>query len=173
MSMSMHAARAALYGRLLRNLLTWLDKAEAHALAKGFASANYLVMRLAPDMLPFSQQVVIACEIARMGGVARLGGLDLPPWGGKDDSLQALRERVQDAISWIDGVRPAQLATSAATEIVLPKSRGDPLHFSGEAFLQRWALPNFFFHATTTYALLRHAGVNLGKADYLGPPDKD
>lgn len=172
MSMTMHAASAALYGRMLRNLLTWLDKAEAHAVAKGFPSANYLVMRLAPDMLPFSQQVVIACEVARMG-VARLGGLDLPPWTGKDDSLQALRERVQDAITWITGVAPPQLADSAGREIVLPQRKGDPLHFNGESFLQRWALPNFFFHATTTYALLRHAGVDLGKADFLGPLDKD
>jgi hypothetical protein len=165
--MSMHAASAALYVRMLRNLQTWLDKAEAHAAAKGFPSANYLALRLAPDMLPFSQQVVIACEVARMA-VARLGVLELPAWTGKDDSLLALRERVQDAIAWIASVSPNRLADSAGREIVLPQRQGDPLHFSGESLLQRWALPNFFFHATTTYALLRHAGVDLGKADYLG-----
>ena len=168
MPMSMHAASVALYARLLKNMLTWLDKAEAHALAKGFASNNYLPLRLAPDMLPFTHQVVIACEVARTGA-ARLAGVEMPPWtGGADDSLQALSARVKDAIAFLEAVPPEQVAGSATREVILPQRNGDPLHFTGEGFLQRWALPNFFFHLTTTYALLRHAGVDLGKADYLG-----
>jgi hypothetical protein len=169
MPMSMHAASVALYVRLLQNLLTWLDKAEAHALAMGFPSINYLVLRLAPDMLPFAQQVVIACEVARTGA-AQLAGVEMQPWtGGADDSLQALSARVKDAIAFLEAVRPEQVAGSATREVILPQRKGDPMHFTGEGFLQRWALPNFFFHVTTTYALLRHAGVDLGKADYLGP----
>lgn len=168
MSIPMHAASVAICTRQLNNLLTWLDKAEAHAGAKAFDSANYLIMRLAPDMLPFTQQVVIACEVARMVA-AKLGGVDMPPWaGGADDSLQALGARVRDAVAFLDSVKPQQLDGSEARTVVLPQRKGDALHFTGETFLQRWALPNFFFHVTTTYALLRHAGVDLGKADYLG-----
>ena len=168
MSIAMHAAGVAICTRQLKNLLAWLDKAEAHANTKGFPSANYLGLRLAPDMLPFTQQVVIACEVARMGA-AKLASLDMPAWaGGADDSLQALSARVCDAVGFLERVTPAQLEGSEARAVVLPQRKGDPLHFTGETFLQRWALPNFFFHVTTTYALLRHAGVDLGKADYLG-----
>lgn len=168
MSIPMHAASAAICTRQLKNLLTWLDKAEAHAGTKGFPSANYLTMRLAPDMLPFTQQVVIACEVARTC-VAKLGGVDMPPWaGGADDSLQALGARVRAAVAFLESFAPEPLEGSETRAIVLPQRKGDALHFTGETFLQRWALPNFFFHVTTAYALLRHAGVDLGKADYLG-----
>ncbi len=168
MTISMHAASASQCSHMLRSLLTWLNKAETHADAKGFPSANYLPMRLAPDMLPFTQQVVIACEIARTC-VAKLAGVDMPAWtGGADDSLQALGARVHDAVAFLESTTPGQLEGCASRAILLPQRKGDALQFTGETFLQRWALPNFFFHVTTAYALLRHAGVNLGKADYLG-----
>lgn len=168
MSISMLSAGAALHARLLENLLTWLDKAEAHATARGFPSSNYLGLRLAPDMFPLSQQVVIACEVARLAA-ARLAGIEMPPWsGGGDDSLQALGSRVRDAIAFLRAVTPQQVQASATREIEHPQRMGPMLQFTGETFLQRWATPNFFFHITTTYALLRHAGVDLGKADYLG-----
>lgn len=168
MSLSMYAASAEVYGRMLRNLLTWLDKAEAHARARGYDSAQFLGMKLAADMLPLGSQVAIASDVARMG-VARLGAVEMAAWAGPSDSFDALRARVRDAIAFIDGISPDQLAGGAAREVILPQRQGDPLHFTGKTFLQLWSLPNFFFHVTTTYALLRHAGVELGKTDYLGP----
>jgi hypothetical protein len=167
MTISMHAASAPIFERMLDNLLGWLQKAEAHAETKRFDSANYLVMRLAPDMLPFASQVRIACDIAKTA-VAQLAGVEAPKFADGEATLEALGERVRKTLAFVRSISPAQIDGSAANEIVLPQRSGDPLRFTGESFLQRWALPNFFFHATTTYALLRHAGVDVGKADYLG-----
>ncbi len=163
----MYAASAEVYVRMLRNLLTWLDKAEGHAKARGFDSGVFLSTKLSPDMLSFGKQVTIASEVARLA-VARLGSIDLPVAQGSDDSFEGLRVRVRDAITFVEGVSPEQLDGSAERELVLPQRQGEPLHFTGLTFLQQWSLPNFFFHVTTAYALLRQAGVELGKADYLG-----
>lgn len=163
----MYAASAEVYVRMLRNLLTWLDKAEGHAKARGFDSGVFLSTKLSPDMLSFGKQVTIASEVARLA-VARLGSIDLPAAQGSDDSFEGLRVRVQDAITFVEGVSPEQLEGSAERELVLAQRQGEPLHFTGQTFLQQWSLPNFFFHVTTAYALLRQAGVELGKADYLG-----
>lgn len=168
MSLSMHAASADIYVRLLSNLLTWLDKAEAHAKARGFDSGVFLSSKLSPDMLSFAKQVTIASEVARLG-VARLGAIDLPAAQASDDSFEGLRLRVSDAIGFVESVSPEQLEGSAERAVVLAQRQGDPLHFTGQTFLQQWSLPNFFFHVTMAYALLRQAGVALGKADYLGP----
>lgn len=168
MSLSMHAAGAEIYARMLRNLLTWLDKAEEHANARGFDGGVFLSSKLSPDMLSFAKQVTIASEVARLG-IARLGAVDLPAAQGSDESFEGLRLRVRDAITFVEGVSPDQLEGSAVREVILPQRQGDPLHFTGQRFLQQWSLPNFFFHVTMAYALLRQAGVALGKADYLGP----
>lgn len=168
MSLSMYAASAVVYVRMLHNLLAWLDKAEGHAKDRGFESEVFLSTKLSPDMLAFGKQVAITSEVARLA-VARLGGVDLPPAQGSDESFESLRLRVRDAIHFVEAVSPEQLAGSEERAVVLPQRQGDPLHFTGQTFLQQWSLPNFFFHLTTAYALLRQAGVPLGKADYLGP----
>lgn len=165
--MSMHGASAPIMLRMLGNLDRWLDKAQAHAEARSFESAVYLTMRLAPDMLPFVSQVRIATDMARLAMV-RLGGGEFPRYADDETTLAALSDRVKKTIGFVQAFRPEQIDGSDAREIVHPQRSGDPLRFTGEAFLQRWALPNFFFHVTTAYALLRHAGVDLGKADYLG-----
>ena len=153
---------------MLGNMLNWLDKAEAHAAASKFDSVNYLGLRLAPDMLPFSRQIQIASDGAK-GCVARLAGIEVPKWDDNEATLADLRAAcAQDHRLRADIRLPAQIDGSEAREIVLPTRQGDPLRFSGEAFLKHFVLPNFYFHATTTYALLRHAGVELGKRDYLG-----
>ena len=167
MSLSMHAASAEIYARMLRNLLTWLDKAEGHAQARSFDSAAFLNTKLSPDMLTFGKQVAIASEVARLA-VARLGAVELPAAQGSDESFEGLRVRVRDAIDFVEGVSPQQLAGSAERAVIVPQRQGDPLHFTGQTFLQQWSLPNFFFHVTTAYAVLRQAGVELGKADFLG-----
>jgi uncharacterized protein len=167
MTISIHTASAPIFVRMLGNLDTWLEKAQDHAEVRKFDSANYLSLRLAPDMLPFAAQVRVASDIARMA-VARLADVEYPRLPDEETTLEALAERVRKSIAFIDGVDAARFDGADGRQIVLPQRSGDPQHFSGETFLQRWALPNVFFHLTTAYALLRQAGVEIGKADYLG-----
>lgn len=167
MTISIHSASAPLFVRMLGNLNGWLEKAQGHAEVKKFDSANYLGLRLAPDMLPFVSQIRIASDIARLA-VARLAEVEHLKLPDDETTLEALAERVRKSIAFVEGVDAARFAGADAREIVLPQRSGEPLHFNGESFLQRWALPNVFFHVTMTYALLRHAGVDIGKADYLG-----
>ena len=166
MTMSMHSASVPLMQRQLGAILNWLDKAEAHAQARKFPSENYLQLRLAPDMLPFVSQIRIASDQAK-GGVARLSGQEPPKFEDNEASLADLRARIRKTLDHLATIPASALEGSETREIVLPMRNRDPLHFSGLAYLQHWVLPNFFFHATTTYALLRHAGVELGKGDFL------
>jgi hypothetical protein len=167
MTISMHTASAPVFVRMLSNLLVWLDKAEAHAAARKFDSANYLGLRLAPDMLPFVKQIQIASDAAK-GCMGRLAGQERPRWDDNEASFAELRARVQKTIDYVKGFEAAQIDGSEAREISIPTRSGEPLVFNGEAFLKHYALPNFYFHITTAYALLRHAGVEVGKSDYLG-----
>lgn len=167
MSLSMHAASASIFVHMLGNLATWLEKAEAHVAAAGTPETDLLALRLAPDMLPFTAQVKIAADIARMT-LARLTGSELAPWPDDPATLAALASRVRQAIGQIEAFGAADLEGSETREVLIAQRNAEPLVFTGESLLQRWALPNFFFHVTTAYALLRHAGVPLGKADYLG-----
>lgn len=166
MAISMHSASAPVFVRMFTNLLAWLDKAEAHAAARKFDAANYLGLRLAPDMLPFLRQIQIASDGAK-GAMARLAGVEMPKWEDNETSFADLRARVKKTIEYVQGFAPAQIDGSEARAITVPRRVGDPLQFDGETFLKHYALPNFYFHVTTAYALLRHAGVDLGKTDYL------
>jgi len=167
MSISMHAASVPAFVRTFTNMLTWLDKAQAHAEARKFDPNNYLVLRLAPDMLPFTKQVQIASDGAK-GCVARLSGQEPPKWDDTEATLDDLRARIRKTIDYVQSVPAASVDGSEAREIVLPTRSGEPMRMSGEAFLKHFVLPNFYFHATMTYALLRSAGVDVGKKDYLG-----
>jgi len=169
MGISMHSACAPIFVRTLTNLLAWLDKAKAHAEVRKFDSNNYLGLRLAPDMLPFARQIQITTDGVK-GCMARLAGVEVPKWEDNEASLDELRARVQKAIDYVKSFAPAQIDGTEGKEILIPARQGDPVRFTGESFLKHYVLPNFFFHATTTYALLRHAGVELGKRDYLGAP---
>jgi hypothetical protein len=167
MTISMHSASAPAFVRMLGNMLVWLDKAQAHAEARRFDSANYLGLRLAPDMLPLVKQVQIASDAAK-GCMGRLAGQELPKWDDSEASLDDLRARIRKTLDYVQSFQPSQIDGSENREVVIPLRNRDPLTFTGEAYLRHWALPNFYFHATTLYALLRHAGVDLGKGDYLG-----
>ncbi len=166
MTLSMHSASVPLFNRQLGALLSWLDKAEAHAAARNFDAGNYLQLRLAPDMLPFVSQVRIASDAAK-GCVARLAGQEPPKFEDNEASIAELRERVRKTLDYVNSVPAASIEGSEAREIVIPMRNRDPIKFSGQVFLQHWALPNFFFHVTNAYALLRQGGVELGKADFL------
>lgn len=162
----MHAASVPVFVRMLNNLLAWLDKAQAHAEARKFDPANYLGLRLAPDMLPFTRQIQIATDGAK-GCVARLAGVEVPKWEDNEASLDDLRARVRKTIDYVQSVPAAQIDGSEGREVVLQMRAGE-LRFAGQDYLRHFVLPNFYFHLTTTYALLRHAGVELGKSDFLG-----
>ncbi len=167
MSLSMHAASVPAFVRQLGAMLVWLDKAQAHAEARKFDANNYLGLRLAPDMLPFTRQIQIAADFAK-GCVARLAGLEVPKWDDNEASLDELRARIRKTIDFVQAVPASAVDGSEEREIVLQMRVGDPRHYSGQAYLTQYALPNFYFHATAAYALLRHAGVEIGKRDFLG-----
>lgn len=166
MTISMHSASVPLFNHQLGALLHWLDKAEAHAVARKFDPNNYLQLRLAPDMLPFVSQIRIASDAAK-GCVARLAGVEAPKFEDNEATLADLRERVRKTIDYVNSVPASAIDGSEERDIVIPMRTRDALQFKGQFFLQHWALPNFFFHVTTAYALLRHAGVELGKGDFL------
>ena len=166
MAITMHSASAPVFVRMLGNLLSWLDKAEAHAEARKFDPNNYLGLRLAPDMLPFTRQIQIASDTAK-GCMARLAGVEPPKWDDNEASLDDLRARVRKTIDYVNSFSAAQIDGSERREILVPRRTGEPLSFTGEDFLKHYALPNLYFHVTTTYALLRQGGVEIGKGDFL------
>ncbi len=166
MTISMHSASVPIFVRMLGNLSICLDKAEAHAAEKKFESTVYLSSRLAPDMLPLTAQIQIACDTVKFC-VARLAGVEGPKFEDNEASLADLKKRIAKTIDYAQSVPAAQIDGSDAKTISVPRRTG-PMPMSGEAYLKFFALPNFFFHVSTTYALLRHNGVPLGKMDYLG-----
>jgi hypothetical protein len=169
MTITMHGASVPIFVRQLNQVSLWLDKAEAHAQAKKFEPAVYLAARLAPDMLPFTTQVQIACDTVKFG-VARIAGVDAPKFADEEKSLPELRERIRKTLDFIQSVPAEKIDGTDAKDVVVPRRDGS-MTLKGEFYLKHFVLPNFFFHVTTTYALLRHWGVELGKADYLGPLD--
>ena len=166
MSLTMHSASVPIFVRTFTAVQACMDKAQAHAEARKFSPDAYMTLRLAPDMLPFTNQIQIASDGAK-GCVARLTGQEIPKWEDNEASFADLRARIQKTIDYVQSVPAELFVGSDEREVVIPRRVGE-LRLSGEAFLKHFVLPNFFFHTTTTYALLRHAGVEIGKRDYLG-----
>ena len=168
MSITMHSASVPVFVRMLGNLGNWLDKAEAHAAAKKFDPVVFLGTRLAPDMLPFTRQIQIATDAAKFA-VARLAGVDAPKFEDNEASFADLRARLRKTIDYIQSVPASQVDGSEDRDVVVPRRDG-PITVKGQHYLLAMAMPNFYFHVTTTYALLRHNGVDVGKSDYLNAP---
>ena len=166
MSVTMQSFSTPLFEHMLGNLLHWLEKAETHAKAKGFDVDVLLDARLAPDMFPFVKQIQVATDAAKFG-VARLAGVEAPSFPDDEKTMAELKERVRRTIAFVRSVPAAKLVGSEDREVSVPRRDGSAT-FTGEVFLKRISLPNFFFHATMVYAMLRHNGVELGKMDYLG-----
>jgi uncharacterized protein len=166
MTITLHSASVPIFTRMLGNLLTWLDKAEAHAAAKKFEPGVLLATRLAPDMLPFTTQIQIACDTAKFA-VARIAGVEAPKFEDKETSFAELRERIRKTLDFVASVPAAQIDGKEDSDVTIPRRAG-PMTLKAEHYLKANVLPNFFFHLTTAYALLRHNGVDLGKADFLG-----
>jgi hypothetical protein len=162
----MYSASVPIFLRQLRGMQGWLDKAQAHAQSRKFDPNNYLQFRLAPDMLPFVSQIRIASDAAK-GCAARLAGIAVPKFEDNEVTLDDVRGRIRKTIDFIESVPASAIDGSEERAIELPNPTGEPRRFKGEFYLKHWALPNFFFHCVTAYALLRHNGVDLGKADYL------
>ena len=166
MSLSMHAMTVGQFVPMLKNLGRILEKAEAFAAAKKIEAGVIEGLRLAPDMLSFTRQVQLASDFAK-NSTARLAGIDPPKFEDTEKTLAELKARVRKTLDWLQGIPAAQLEGAEARHIVIPL-RTRTLEMDGLPFLQKWALPNFYFHVTTAYALLRQAGVEVGKQDYLG-----
>jgi hypothetical protein len=166
MSVAIYDLTVPTFTRQLEALINCLKKAQNFAEAKKIASDVLPNFRLAADMFPLSKQVQIATDHAR-GACARLAGIDAPVFEDNESSLPELIERVQKTLDFVRTIRPEQVNGSAERDIVL-QYPGIKLEFKGLPYLLNFALPNFYFHATTAYAILRHVGVDLGKGDFLG-----
>jgi hypothetical protein len=166
MPLSMYQASVPVFIRMLNNLSAILDKAAAHAEAKKISPPVFLSARLSPDMLPFTFQVQTATDHAK-GCTARLAGIEAPSFPDTEASFPELKERIAKTITFLKSVKPEQIDGSEERPIHL-KLRTREIHFTGQPYLLSFALPNFFFHVTTAYAILRHNGVELGKLDFIG-----
>ncbi len=166
MTMSMYSASVPVFTTMLGNLSHFLDKAQAHADTKKFDAAVLMQSRLAPDMLPLTRQVLIACDAAKLC-VARLSGVDAPKFEDTETTVPELKARIQKTIDYLKTVQPEQVNGTDDKEITFPAGRDKTRTMKGEAYLKHYATPNMYFHITTTYAILRHNGVELGKTDFL------
>jgi len=166
MSLSMYQASAPVFIRQLGSVAKILEKAEAFALSSGIDPADLIEARLAPDMHPFPRQIQIASDLAK-GSIARLAGVDIPSFADTETSFAELQERVAKTIAFITGLPAEKIDGSEAREIAL-KVRGNDITLAGQAYLLHFVMPNFFFHCTTAYLILRHKGVPLGKMDFIG-----
>ncbi len=152
--------------RTLQSIAKIMDKAVAQAKSEDKDLSSLLDARLAPDMHPFPRQIQIMSDAAK-GAAARLSGIEAPAMPDTETTFPELQQRIAKTIEFLKSVKPEQLAGSEDREIVMKFPSGE-MKFSGRDFLTQIALPNFFFHATTAYGLLRHKGINIGKMDFLG-----
>lgn len=166
MTISMHQASAATFIHKLNNLAAILEKAQAHAHARQFDGRILVNSRLYPDMLPLSSQVQIATDGAK-GGVARLAGQQPPRFEDNESTLPELVQRVRKTIAYLETFTPEQIDGSEERDISLQVGQ-HTLRFKGLRYLLDFVTPNFYFHITTAYAILRHNGVEIGKRDFLG-----
>ncbi|WP_427912087.1 DUF1993 domain-containing protein [Ramlibacter sp. MMS24-I3-19] len=166
MAITMSSASLPIFRTMLGNLSHILDKAVAHAQARKFDPAVLTSYRLAPDMLPFTRQIQIACDAAK-NGVARMAGIEAPKFEDTEQTFEELKARIAKTLAWLETVPAEKLDGNETREITFPVGREATRTMTAEAYLKHWALPNFFFHVSMAYAILRHNSVELGKADYL------
>jgi uncharacterized protein len=167
MSVSLYDLSIPVFSLSLSNLSAILDKAAAHADAKKVDPKALPSARLIVDMLPLSAQIQLACDAAK-GAAARLAGIPVPKHEDTEATIEELKARVTKTLDFVKSVTPEQVQGAESREIVLQFPQG-ALKFNGLSYLANFVLPNFFFHVTMAYALLRKNGVDLGKRDFLGP----
>ncbi len=166
MPLSMSQASQPVLLQMLRALSANIDKAAAHAKAKGLQASELTDARLAPDMLPFSRQVQIATDHAK-GAAARLSGRENPKYEDTESTFEELKARIAKTIDFVSSVPASEIDGSEEKDVTLTIG-GQPRTMRGQHYLFHSALPNFFFHVTTAYDILRHKRVEIGKRDFLG-----
>ncbi|MDO9004741.1 MAG: DUF1993 domain-containing protein [Aquabacterium sp.] len=166
MSISMYSASVPVAIRILNNLSTILGKSAAHCEARKIDEAALLNSRIFPDMFPLTRQVQIACDMIK-GGASRLAGVEIPRFEDTEASFAELQARIAKTVDYLSTFKPEQIDGSEARDISI-KMRDRVVESKGQQYLMEAVLPNFFFHVTTAYNLLRHGGVEIGKRDYLG-----
>ena len=166
MPLSMSRASQPVFLQMLTALSANLDKAAAHCAAKGIDPSDLVGARLAPDMLPFSRQVQIATDHAK-GATARLSGRENPKYEDTEATFDELKARIAKTLAFVKSVPAGEVDGSEEKDITLTIG-GQPRTLKGQLYLLGNALPNFFFHVTTAYDILRHKGVEVGKRDYMG-----
>ncbi|HTT99303.1 MAG TPA: DUF1993 domain-containing protein [Rhizomicrobium sp.] len=170
MTISMYQASVPVYVQYLNATAKVLDKGAAFAEARKIDPAALLQARLYPDMHPLVKQVQIFTDQA-VRGISRLAGTEPPPFPDTETTFSELKTRIEKAIAHVQSFKPDQIDGSEERDIVMKTPRGD-MNFKGQMYLLGFSLPNFFFHATTTYSILRHVGVELGKMDFMGGPPR-
>ena len=168
MTLSMYQASVPVFTRMLTNLSAVLAKGEAHAAARKIEPDAFLLARLFPDMLPLKRQVQLAADFAK-NSTSRLAGLEPPKFPDEEATFPELQQRIAKTIEHMKGLTPGQIDGSEGREITLPLG-GQPKTFSGQEYFLHFAVPNFYFHVTTAYDILRQGGVEIGKLDFLGRP---
>jgi len=151
--------------KILGQINTWLDKAEAYAKERSFESNLYSSFRLAPDQLAFARQIQITCDTAKLGA-SRLTGKEAPTHADNEQTLDELRVRIRSVVSYLDGYSEKDFEGAGTRSITQPRWEGKVM--TGKDYFFEHVQPNFYFHAAHTYAILRHNGVPVGKRDYLG-----
>jgi hypothetical protein len=167
MSLSLYQASVPVFERQLGALLGVLDKAEAHAAARKFEVNNYLGLRLAPDQFPLTRQIQTACDHAK-NGASRVAGVAPPVFEDKEATIVELRDRIGKTLSLLKTIDPKAIDEGEEREIILPLGPSRKFKTHGANYLLHFVMPNFYFHVTTAYDILRAAGVEIGKRDFLG-----
>jgi uncharacterized protein len=166
MTSNLYQFSVPVFTQYLTSLSALLAKAAAHAEAKKIDPSVFVGARIAPDMFPLSRQVQIATDHAK-GACARLANVEVPSFADTEATFSELQHRITKTLDFIKGLKPAQFEGSAERDVTLTIA-GQKFTWKGSVYLNHFALPNFYFHATTTYAILRHNGVEVGKRDFMG-----
>ena len=167
MTLSLYQSSVPVFETSLRALLVILDKAELHAKERKFDPTNYLGLRLAPDMFPFVRQVQTVCDNAK-NAPSRLAGVAAPVFEDKEATFAELRDRIGRTLDYLARLDAAAIDAGNEREIVFPAGPSVKFRMQGGNYLLHWVLPNFYFHLITAYDILRSAGVDIGKRDFLG-----
>jgi hypothetical protein len=166
MSLSMHQASIPAFVQMLNSLSAILDKAEAHATSHKIDPEVLLNYRLAPDMHPFIRQIQIAADLAK-GAAARLAGVEVPKHDDTEKTFADLKARLAKTLAFVQSFKPSDIDGSENRDIRLTLGE-HAMSFKGQPYLVHFVMPNFYFHCTTAYDILRHCGVELGKRDFIG-----
>jgi uncharacterized protein len=166
MSLSMYQASAPRFANTLKNVAALLDKAQAHCEAKKIDPLAITSFRLFPDMFPLTRQIQIATDTAK-GAIARLAGVEIPKYDDTEQTIAELKQRIARTVDFLMSVPAAKVEGSAEKDITM-KIAGKDTTLKGAQYLLGHAYPNFYFHCTTAYNILRHNGIELGKRDFLG-----